>query len=111
MILQPGATLAAPECHALKASYPQKSWGQTNAPALQVLSRLGIKPLMERSKLGCLTSGTHGAGSIPIPVVPSTSTRLLLAVASETISVNPSQGHLARLYQFCFLCNPSQEKN
>lgn len=110
MILQPGAIHAAPDCHALKASYPQKSWGQTNPPGPQALSRLGIKPLMERSKLGCSTSGRHGAGSIPIPVVSSSSTRLLLAVAPETTPANPSQGHLVRLYQFCFLCNPSWEK-
>lgn len=97
MILQPRATHAAPDCHALKALYPRKSWGQTHPRALQALSRLGIKSLMERSKLDA--SGRHRAGSIPIPVVPSSS--------HLKLPVNPSQGHLARLYQFYFLCNPS----
>lgn len=47
MILQPGAPHAAPGCLALKASSPGKSWGQTNKPpALQALSRFGVKPLM-----------------------------------------------------------------
>lgn len=102
MILQPGAPHAAPGCLALKASEELGTNKQT--PCTAGTEQVWGQTPDGRSRQGCPSPGRHRAGRIPIPAAPSSSTRLFPDVAPEIVPVNPSQGHLARLYRFCFLC-------